>query len=324
MSAGPWYTSSGIGDANNAAAAAVLEEAFTGESLGNGLLASPPMRAMLADDAAALGGLTGALALKWGLVDIGTGAMAATGEGSAASATNFSVSTGTLTPARRAFARKISDYGAHIQQALLTAPIGTVTALLARDAYGVWRNSLITLVATLFGSASYTIGTSGAALTWQVLQFGVMDAVYRSGGSAGTFAAMLSKQQVQDLAADAMSLGGAVQMSAQVQQFLSQNTGGDAAYIGRFFGVVDLYMSNRLTTSGGDVIGGLFGTGAIVCRHERVMPLPGGTPAFDAGFFSAEWRARNGDGTATIDFIAHNAVAIKQSLALAKIQTRAS
>jgi hypothetical protein len=109
-----------------------------------------------------------------------------------------------------------------------------------------------------------------------------------------------------------------------VQQFLNTNTGGDAAYIGRFFGVVDLYMSNRLTTSGGDVIGGLFGTGAIVCRHERVMPLPGGTPAFDAGFFSAEWRARNGDGTATIDFTTHNAVAIKQGLALAKIQTRAS
>lgn len=324
MSAGPWYTSSGIGDANIAVSPRLLEEAFKSETLGNGLIASPPMQAMLAGDAVVSGAMGGALAFGWGLIDIGGGTLAATAEGSAASATNFSVSTGSLTPARRAFARKMSDFAVHVQQQMLSAPLSSVQALLVADAFQTWRNTIIDLVMAQFASASYTIGTSGAALLWQTLQFGLQDAIERSGGAAGSFAAVLSKKQVQDLAADALSLGGAVQMAQQVQQFLNVNSGGNASYIGRFFGVLDLYMGNRVTESGGDAIGAIFGTGAFVSKHERVSFLPGGTPAFDAGFYSGEWRGRNGDGTATIDYISHSAVAIKQPRALAKVVTRAS
>ena len=80
----------------------------------------------------------------------------------------------------------------------------------------------------------------------------------------------LKVKGIKDLADDSMSLGGAVQMSAQVQQFLQI---GRTGYIGEFFGGLRVYMLDDVKVDGGDDVGTMLTPAGIRSAHEYV-PLP--------------------------------------------------
>ena len=315
MAAGNWLTDAGIGDANVAITAKTIEVAIHASIKNMEVIGHPVIRSMLLRDEG-LGQLLGALALGISFVDVGQGKMATVAEGTEATPTNFTSSAISVTPARRAWARKVSDFGASIQSALLR---GVLTpdqyALIVYDGYRVWANSYVDLAVALATSATNVIGTTGLALTWAALSGGVFELKDR-GAANGPCLALLTSKGVQDLADDALSLGGAVQMAQQIQQLIPN--AGNGAYLGNYFGCCDLYMNSELNTIAADTAGLLLTDGGIQTKHQ-IVPLPEESFSLvNAGLFTTEMR-RPGGGITTFETVSHFGASIREQGRLAQI-----
>jgi hypothetical protein len=150
--------------------------------------AHPVMQAMLARDAG-VGQMLGAYGYGVSFADLGSGKLAATAEGTEATATNFSTTNVTVTPARRAFTREVSDYARSLQESLLMGEIGPdVEVMLAYEGTRLWLNSLVDQIAALASSATNTIGSTGVPLTWSALNEGILDLKNRGAASGRAMA----------------------------------------------------------------------------------------------------------------------------------------
>lgn len=308
MAAGPWYSQSGIGDANNAATARGIMAALTEANKNQEAAAHPVMQAMLARDSG-VGQMLGAYGFGMTFADIGSGKLSAEIEGSKATPTNFSTTNVTITPARKAFARQVSDYARSLQAGLLQGEIGPdVEALLAYEGTRVWLNSLVDQVAALASSASNTIGTTGVPLTWSALNEGILDLKNRGAGQ-GRALGLVTVKGAKDLADDALSLGGAVAMAPQIQQLLANASAG--AFVGSF-GSCDVFLSSELDSDSGDDLGLLLTDGAVVSKHQQVVLPREADTLVNAGFYSMEMR-RPGGGVSIIETVAYNGVAIAEN-----------
>lgn len=315
MAAGNWQSGAGPGDSNTALVAKSMEIALHESSKNRGIIASPVMRRILARDQG-LGNLLGTLGLQFTFLDLGQGKMTATAEGSAVALTNIDDGTPvTLTPARRAKAIALSDWARTLNDALLQGVLApSAIAALVFDGLRSWENDLVDRIAALATSATYSGGTTGQDFTWQALQDVTYDMTDR--GASGDAIALLKVKGVKDLAGDALSLGGAVQMAGQVQQFL--NNAGKTGYIGRFFNGVDLYMCSELDTSGADDVGIIFNEDGIHTKHQQV-PLPAEADSVaNAGLFTVE-ATRSGGSMSRVETVTYNAVGIRQQPGLAKL-----
>lgn len=311
MAAGNWLSSAGIGDANIAVSARGIKVALNAAEKNREAAAHPVMQAMLARDSG-LGPLMGALGLGMSFADLGQGKLAATAEGTEATATNFSTTNVVVTPARRAWARKVSDYARSLQGGLIDE--GVIGAI-AYDSTMAWLSSLVDQIAALASSATNEIGSTGVPLTWSALNEGIMDLKDR-GAAGGRALALVTAKGAKDLADDALSLGGAVALSPQIQQLMAN--AGSGAYIGSFGGV-DAYLNSELDTDSGDTLGMLLTDGAVVSKHQPVI-LPSEADAIiNAGFFTVEAR-RPGGGLSTLETVAYNAVAIAENGRMAAIR----
>ena len=258
MAAGNWLSSAGIGDANIAVSARGIKVALNAAEKNREAAAHPVMQAMLARDSG-LGPLMGALGLGMSFADLGQGKLAATAEGTEATATNFSTTNVVVTPARRAWARKVSDYARSLQGGLIDE--GVIGAI-AYDSTMAWLSSLVDQIAALASSATNEIGSTGVPLTWSALNEGIMDLKDR-GAAQGRALALVTAKGAKDLADDALSLGGAVALSPQIQQLMAN--AGSGAYVGSFGGV-DAYLNSELDTDSGDTLGMLLTDGAVISQ----------------------------------------------------------
>jgi hypothetical protein len=136
------------------------------------------------------------------------------------------------------------------------------------ESMDVWANTTISNILALSTAASYSMGTSGAALAWSAFYNGYLDMVNR--GAGADLMAAIRVKGVKDLASDSLSLGGAVAMATQVQQFL---TAGGTGYIGTFFGGCRLYMLDDVPTAAADDVGMMWSARGIGTRHQ-IVPLP--------------------------------------------------
>lgn len=315
MAAGAWYSQSGIGDANNASTARGIMAALTEANKNMEAAAHPVMQAMLARDAG-VGQMLGAYGFGVTFADLGSGKLAAETEGNEASPTNFSTTNVTVTPARRAFTREISDYARSLQEGLLMGEIGPdVEVMLAYEGTRLWMNSLVDQVAALASSATNTIGSTGVPLTWSALNEGILDLKNR-GAAAGRAMALVTVKGAKDLADDALSLGGAVSMAPQIQSLLANASAG--AFVGSLGGV-DVYLNSELDTDSGDDLGLLLTDGALLSKHQQVQ-LPREADALvQAGFYSMEMR-RPGGSVSYIETVAYNGVAIAENGRMAAIR----
>lgn len=314
MGAGNWLSSAGIGDANIAVAARTIQVALHSSVKNMEPIGHPVFQEMLARDAS-LGQLLGSLGVSVSLAAIGQGKLAATSEGSEAAATNFSTSnSSTVTPARRAYTRTVSDYARSLQEALLRGEMSpSAVATLTYEAYRLWANDLIDRVVALAASSTYHIGSTGTSLTWSKIQTGIMAAKDR--GNTGRGIGFLDANGALDLADDALSLGGAIQWRDRTQQFVADPTQG--AYLGTEWGV-DWYLNSELDTSGPDTLGIVLWPGAVLLKHQRV-PLPQeATAMLDLGFLTCEMR-RPGGGITNVETVSYNAVGILEAARFADI-----
>lgn len=313
MAAGNWLTDAGIGDSNIAITAKTIEVAIHASVKNKEAIMHPVVRAILARDQG-LGNILGALALGVSFVDVGQGKMSAVVEGTEATAAQFTSSAISVTPARRAWARKASDFAIADQAALLRGELAPDQyAMIVYDGYRVWANSLIDVMVALATSATNVIGTTGLPLTWAALSDGVYDAKDRGGNADAV--GFLSAKGVKDLADDALSLGGAVQMAAQVQQLIPDMRSG--ALVGNFFGV-DFFLNSELDAIAGDTAGLLLTAEGVETKHQ-IVPLPQEAMALvNAGLYTTEMR-RPGGGITTFETVSHFGAAIRQQAGLSQI-----
>lgn len=319
MAAGSWTSGAGIGDVNQSLQTVAIAMAIDETIKNMGIIGAPTVQQILARDEG-LGPMFGALGISLGIATVGTGKMASTAEGTAVAATNWSASSATVTPARRELGRVVSDYARSLNDPLLVGELGpTAIATMIRDGMGNWANTWVDLVAALAASATYSSGTSGAAYTWNALHHLTIDMADR--GAGGPKVAFLSAKGVKDLGDDALSLGGAVQMAQQVQQFLQIGSavGQSAAYVGRFFGSLDLYMCSELDADGGDTLGLAFSADGVQSKHQQVNLPAEASAIFQSAMFSIEAR-RTGGSVSRFDQVTYNGVGIGQQKAFAKIR----
>ena len=307
MAAGPWYTSSGLGDANIAIAARTIQTKLNEASKSNALVAHPVMQQMLAADEG-LGQLMGELGVSFGLLTHGTGVAAATAEGTPRAATNYSLSNSTtITPARHVFAREVSDFGASVQGGMLRGELAPDQyAMVILEGFEIWRNTLVDKVTALFSSLSNEIGTTATDLTWSAVNNGIID--FKNRGNTGPALGMLDAVGAKDLMGDIAGLGGAVQWAPQAQQSIQDAQAG--SYLGRFFNV-DFFLSSSLDDDATDRFGAIIAPGCIQSKHQRV-PLPAEADLIaDAGWYTVE--ALRQDGSVTkFNTVTHLAVQLRE------------
>lgn len=293
MAAGAWYTSSGLGDANIAVARRTISVALKAAVKNRALIGHPVMQQMLAEDQG-LGQLMGELGVSFGLLTHGTGKAAETAEGTGVSATNYSLSNSTtITPARHAFARTVSDFGVSVQAGLLRGELSPDQyAMVVLEGYEVWVNTVVDKVVALFASLSNEIGSTGSDLTWAAINRGIID--HKNRGNMGPALGVLDAVGAKDLMDNTLSLGGAVQWAPQAQQAIQDVSAG--AYLGNFFGV-DFYLNSELDDDSTDRFGAIISAGCIQTKHQRVALPMEADAIVDAGFYTVE--ALRQDGSIT-------------------------
>ena len=315
MAAGPWYTSSGLGDSNIAVAPRALILALA-DTVKNRVVAGHPiMQALMATDPMMRQILQGALGSSVGLVTAGTSKLAATAEGTEATPTDFTVSNSTtVSPARLAHARRISDFGVSTQAGLLQGEIGPdAVALMVYDGYMAYINKMIDLLVATFTSATYTIGSAGTSISWGALNDGIIAMKNRGLASGGL--GFLSATGAQALSNDMLGLGGAVQWSPGAQQGISSLKKG--AYVASLWDV-DFFLSSELDSSGGDTYGGIITEGSHKVEHRRVPLGVGAQVVYDLDFLTAEAR-RPGGGVSTVEMVSHFGLAIQEQTRFAAL-----
>ena len=317
MTAGNWLTSAGLGDANIAVGPRLLFLALDATIKNRAVLGHPVMQGMLAQDQA-IGQLGGALGMSLGLATIGDQKLSASAEGSEAAATNFSVSNAaTLTPARRTIVRKVSDMARAFQTQMLRGELTPyMQGVIFQDSFGAWANDLVDRVAALATSATYTIGTSGSTLSWGAVNDGIT--ALKDRGNSGNGLGLISAGGWNQLSADALSLGGAIQFAPQTQGYQSQLQQG--AYLGSFQGV-DWYLNGELDASGGDTYGLVLTPGAVHSKHQIVTIDPSEAMVLNQGLWTVEAR-RAGGGVTTYETASHSAVGWREQVRAAALVFR--
>jgi hypothetical protein len=333
MSAGSWLTSAGFGDALASVILLGYTEAINDERYNSSIVLHPVFQGVLARDQ----GMPlppGALAGRLSVAAFGTGKAAATSEGSAASATNFSTTNYSVTPARRQFARTASDFASALTEGVpmdlgLTVPAGsqdlgenaTAALVMIGEGQRIWSNTLVDLVCGLLTSLSLSVGTSGAALTWDDLS--TIAIKLRGAGAAGPYIGLISERQALDLMADTSSVSGAQVNAAVLTEFFAKG-GGDGGYLFTFGGV-DYHLCAELDVSGDDVIGGVLSADAFATIHKRVAAqVQSSGLNITSNAYSVQVVQGAGTGVTTCYTTTHCGVALVQAAAGCKIVTRAT
>ncbi len=318
MAAGPWYSGSGWGDANQSLATKMIKRKISASDNNRYILADPVMQDVLAMDRS-LGPLIGALGIAIGVAEIGSGVAAAVSEGSASTATNFSVDMVNLSPSRRAFSRNASDFGLSFNEALIAGDLGAShVGVIIEDGMGVYGNTLVRDVCTLAGSATYTAGTSGGKLTWALVSHALVDAKGRGGVGGGGMILVITAKGLKDLMDDSISMGGAAAMSVQLQQFMAQGPA-NGGYVGSFFGgQLRIYLSDRTLVDGSDSVCPMFSSAGVATKHQPVALGVGAIEVANAGFWTLE-ALRAAGGVTKFEIAFHLATGILDPKGLTSI-----
>ncbi len=307
MGAGNWRPDAGLGDANIAIARRTIAAALTAAVKNRALIGHPVMMGMLAQDEM-IGPLIGELGVSYGLLTIGGAKAGAKSVGTGTTSTAYSLANSTtITPARKTFARTVSDWGVALQSSLLRGDLAPDQyAMVIYEAFTVWVNTYVDMIVALFATLSNEIGTTNVDLSWSAVQNGIID--HKDRGNVGPALGVLDAVGAKDLMADTLSLGGAVQWAPQAQGAIQSVL--DGAYLGKFFDV-DFFLNGELDNDGTDTFGGIISAGCLASKHARV-PLPReAIQVADGGWYTVE-SIRLVGGETQFDIAMHHAAQIRE------------
>jgi hypothetical protein len=330
MAAGNNLTTAGYGDSLSSPQLARLELGISTAKLNRDIAGHPVIASLLMQ---ALG-VTGAVSERTGIIAHGASKMSATSEGSAASATNYSVANVTCSPARYAFTRVASDdfsaamngvplVGVDLSMVPVDGPGADSYAvnLMVAEAMPIVLNQAVDLVMAQLTNGTVTTGTSGAALTWAHLA--ALSVRLRHAGVSGPLLGVLSLRQVRDLLDDTSSVAGAQTQSDFLRDMWDGGSAG-GALIGRWSGI-DWYMNAELDDDGTDVTGGVISMQALKMAHKNVpLSISNSGLVLNQGLFTVQATQGVGTGLVTCNYTTHLGVATAQAGAMAKITSRVS
>jgi len=222
----------------------------------------------------------GSSALQVPVVGLGGfNAMAAVADGTAATNTAITSAAATITIARQALVRQISDLASLTNS--VAGGMGVSVDGLAEDMVGAYNKRVTAMLCGLSSGFSNSVGSTGVDLT--VDKF--YDAIFSLQLTANdSFMAILHPQQINDLMSSLRSETGPGQYLAATQEQVNAKGPG---YRGTLFGV-ELFGSTQVPTanSGADYLGYMFSRGAVGYATGSAAPvrgageiiLPAGTP----------------------------------------------
>jgi len=194
----------------------------------------------------------------------GTDEMASTAENADASTTALTDSSVTVTAARYALRRDISDL------AVMTGMGADIDPFkLAESMVASFEAAFMSALSTSIASFSSSAGTSGVDCSvddW-------MDAIatLELASVPGPYYAMIHPRQLADLQESLRSESGPLSFApASAEQIKIQGPGAAGNFLG-----VDIFQSSKVTSSGGNRKGAIFGAGALGYVVGTPKPLAG-------------------------------------------------
>lgn len=207
----------------------------------------------------------------------GYNAMAAVADGTAASNTAITTGSATLTIARQALVRQISD----LAQLTANGPMNVTVEALAEDMVAAFNKRVTAMLCGLSSGFSTSVGSTGVNMSVSTFY----DAIFALQLVANdSFMAIMHPQQINDLISSLRSETGPGQYLAATQEQVQAKGPG---YRGTLFGV-ELFGSTLVPTAnaGADYLGYMFSKGAVGYATGSAAPvrgaadvvLPAGTP----------------------------------------------
>jgi hypothetical protein len=192
----------------------------------------------------------------------GYDAMASTGEAAAPSGTALTYESPSITVARYALQRGISDLAA-----MTNSGAGPSIEMLAADFAGAYDKAVTTAICALFSSFTQTAGSATVDLSVD----NYFDAIFQleQANVNGRPMAVLAPIQVADLQNSIRQEGGALQFIPATQAMLEAKGQG---FVGEFAGT-DIFKSDQVATSTGRQ-GSLYVRGSIGYAEGRMNPSP--------------------------------------------------
>jgi hypothetical protein len=223
---------------------------------------------------------SGSSALQVPVVGLGGfNAMAAVADGTAATNTAITSAAATITIARQALVRQISDLANLTNN--VAGGMGVGIDGLAEDMVGAYNKRVTAMLCGLSTSFSQYVGSTGSNLSVSTFYDGIFALQLTANDS---FMAILHPQQINDLMSSLRSETGPGQYLAATQEQVNAKGPG---YRGELFGV-QLFGSTQVitTNAGADFAGLMFSRGAIGYATGSAAPvrgageiiLPAGTP----------------------------------------------
>lgn len=216
----------------------------------------------------------GSLTVKVPIANLGRQTMAAPGENTAASNTNLTSTSATITAARQTLLHDKS-----LESAVARGAIPGMS-LLTLNTLSAYENRFIDLIAALFGSVSASVGSTGVNMSFTDLFDGLatLELARATGGGA---ASVLHPQQWVDLRNSIRSEGGVLQNSIELQNALGFRPMDGTGYVGTVLNV-PFFTTEQVdaANAGADRAGCLFGAGAFgyvepTVPAEELAGLPG-------------------------------------------------
>lgn len=220
----------------------------------------------------------GSSVLKVPVISYGADAMAAVAENASASNTNLTTSSASITIARQALVRQISD----LAQLTANGATNVTVEALADDMVAAYNKRVTTMLCALSSGFSSSVGTTNTTLT--VANFYNAIFALQLVANDGTFVAALHPKQINDLIGSLRSEVGPGQYLAATQEQMNAKGPG---LRGVLFGV-ELHGFTAVPTAnaGVDRLGYMFTRGAVGVATGSAAPvrgaadvmLPAGTP----------------------------------------------
>ena len=199
----------------------------------------------------------------------GTDAMAAVADGSSVSNTAITTGSATITIARQALRRQISDLAQLTNN--VAGGMGVSVDGLAEDMVAAYNKRVTSMLCALSSGLSTSVGATGVNLSVSYFY----DAIFalQLQANDGMFTAVLHPQQVNDLISSLRSETGPGQYLATTQD---QVTAKGRGYRGNLFGV-DIFSSTLVPTAnaGADYLGMMFAPGCLGIATGTPAPIMG-------------------------------------------------
>jgi len=209
-------------------------------------------------------GHSGSSAKKVGIIGAGLDPMASVADGVAAESIALTNATVTITVARQALYRGVTDLAGQTW-----GSIGELVSYLADDMVGAAMLRAQTLITTAGSTFTTSVGTSGAALT--VTNIFSAIAALEGQSCPGPFLAVVSPKQLTDFQSSLRSETGALQWIPATAELLAIKGQG---YAGTYLGI-DFFVSSKCVTSGSDKLGFVISYGALGYADGTPAPIMG-------------------------------------------------